>query len=159
MNSKHNPPFLIYIQINSPIPKTFHCTVRWAIYPLEDNMEMLNNVGNNSVNLNLPLQGSVRPSIANDSNIGLSSSPSLSNNTNKVQISGADDYAKCLLKTVCPDGGLCFTNNVRSTMELTLNCTVSAGIQNAVVKVLCLKYYNNSSLFARNSWLGILSLN
>ncbi|CAH8517018.1 unnamed protein product [Schistosoma guineensis] len=119
-------------EINSPTTKTFHCTVRWAIYPLEDNVEMLNNVGNNSVNLNLPLQGSVRPSIANDSNIGLSSSPSLSNNTNKVQISGADDYAKCLLKTVCPDGGLCFTNNVRSTMELTLNCTISAGIQNAV---------------------------
>ncbi|CAH8511390.1 unnamed protein product [Schistosoma bovis] len=119
-------------EINSPTPKTFHCTVRWAIYPLEDNMEMLNNVGNNSVNLNLPLQGSVRPSIANDSNIGLSSSPSFSNNTNKVQISGADDYAKCLLKTVCPDGGLCFTNNVRSTMELTLNCTISAGIPNAV---------------------------
>uniref|UniRef100_A0A5K4F5E9 DUF1619 domain-containing protein n=2 Tax=Schistosoma mansoni TaxID=6183 RepID=A0A5K4F5E9_SCHMA len=129
----------ILSEINSPTPKTFHCTVRWAIYPLQDNIGILNNAGNNSVNLNLPLQGSVRPSIANDSNIGLSSSPSLSINTNKIQISDADDYEKYLLRTVCPDGGLCFTNNVRSTMELTLNCTISAGIpkamsENAVVE-------------------------
>ncbi|XP_018649852.1 hypothetical protein Smp_147660 [Schistosoma mansoni] len=129
----------LYATINSPTPKTFHCTVRWAIYPLQDNIGILNNAGNNSVNLNLPLQGSVRPSIANDSNIGLSSSPSLSINTNKIQISDADDYEKYLLRTVCPDGGLCFTNNVRSTMELTLNCTISAGIpkamsENAVVE-------------------------
>ncbi|CAH8481011.1 unnamed protein product [Schistosoma turkestanicum] len=123
--------------INSSTPKKFHCTVRWAAYPLEDNMGMANNIGYNSVNLNLLLQGSVKPSTVTDSNIDLSSSSSI--NGNKIQISDSDDYEKCLLRTVCPDGSFCFTDNVRSTMELTLNCTISVGIrkemsENAVVE-------------------------
>ncbi|KAK4469874.1 hypothetical protein MN116_007382 [Schistosoma mekongi] len=109
---------------NTSTTRKFYCPVRWATYPFADNIEIFNNIEYNSVNLNLLLQGSMKPFKASDSNID---SLLTSFNDNMIQISDSDNYEKHLLTTVCPDGSLCFTANVRSTLDLTLNCTISVG--------------------------------
>ncbi|KAH8861988.1 Nephrocystin-4 [Schistosoma japonicum] len=109
---------------NSLTTRKFYCTVRWATYSFDDNMEIFNNIEHNSVNLNLLLQGSRKPYKAPDSNID---SLLTSVNENMILVSDSDNYEKHLLTTVCPDGSLCFTANVRSTLDLTLNCTISVG--------------------------------
>ncbi|CAH8492273.1 unnamed protein product [Heterobilharzia americana] len=101
---------------SSTVPLKFNCTVRWATYALEDNMELLKSGENHSITLNLSLRGSVQPVID-------------SKDTDVIQTEDIDSFEKSLLKTVCPDGSLCFTENVRSTMGLVLSCTLSTGIR------------------------------